>query len=256
MSAAQATTAPSPAAGTGTLLRIDNVSKHFGGFTALDSVNVEIVQGERFGLIGPNGSGKTTQINCITGALLNDSGAITFAGENISRLPAYQRTRRGIARSFQIPRPFKTMTVLENLLIPIDFATGRGLLDRTDVRSEAMAILDKIGLSTKADVLSSQLSQVELRKMELARAMAARPKLLISDEAMAGLSDAEVDEILALLFKLNGEGITVIMIEHIMHAVMTFSSHVVCLDAGKIIAAGAPAEIVNEPRVQEAYLGA
>ena len=241
---------------SGPLLHIDNVGKRFGGFTALDGVRLEIAQGERFGRIGPNGSGKTTLINCITGALKNDTGSIVFSGENISRLPAYQRTRRGIARSFQIPRPFKSMSVLENLLIPIDFATGRGLLERVDVNAEAMAILDKIGLSAKADVLSSQLSQVELRKMELARAMAARPKLLISDEAMAGLSDSEVDEILALLFKLNGEGITVIMIEHIMHAVMTFSQRVVCLDAGKIIAAGTPAEIVNEPRVQEAYLGA
>ena len=241
---------------SGPLLHIDNVGKRFGGFTALDGVRLEIAQGERFGLIGPNGSGKTTLINCITGALKNDTGSIVFSGENISRLPAYQRTRRGIARSFQIPRPFKSMSVLENLLIPIDFATGRGLLERVDVNAEAMTILDKIGLSAKADVLSSQLSQVELRKMELARAMAARPKLLISDEAMAGLSEPEVDEILALLFRLNGEGITVIMIEHIMHAVMTFSQRVVCLDAGKIIAAGTPAEIVNEPRVQEAYLGA
>ena len=241
---------------SGPLLHIDHVGKRFGGFTALDGVRLEIAQGERFGLIGPNGSGKTTLINCITGALKNDTGSIVFSGENISRLPAYQRTRRGIARSFQIPRPFKSMSVLENLLIPIDFATGRGLLERVDVKAEAMTILDKIGLSAKADVLSSQLSQVELRKMELARAMAARPKLLISDEAMAGLSEPEVDEILALLFRLNGEGITVIMIEHIMHAVMTFSQRVVCLDAGKIIAAGTPAEIVNEPRVQEAYLGA
>ena len=241
---------------SGPLLHIDNVGKRFGGFTALDGVKLEIAQGERFGLIGPNGSGKTTLINCITGALRNDTGSIVFAGEEISRLPAYQRTRRGIARSFQIPRPFKSMSVLENLLIPIDFATGRGLLERVDVNAEAMAILDKIGLASKARVLSSELSQVELRKMELARAMAARPKLLISDEAMAGLSDSEVDEILALLFKLNGEGITIIMIEHIMHAVMTFSSRVICLDAGKIIAAGTPATIVNDARVQEAYLGA
>ena len=250
-----AMTAPAASAAP-SLLRVENVSKRFGGFTALDAVNVEIAQGERFGLIGPNGSGKTTLINCITGALLNDGGAIVFAGENISRVPAYRRTRKGIARSFQIPRPFKSMSVLENLLIPIDFATGRGLLGRGDVRAEAMAILDKMGLASKADVVSSQLSQVELRKMELARAMAARPKLLISDEAMAGLSDAEVDEILALLFTLNSEGITVIMIEHIMHAVMTFSQRVVCLDAGKIIAAGAPDTIVNNARVQEAYLGA
>ena len=236
------------------LLRVENVSKHFGGFTALDSVSIDIKPGERFGLIGPNGSGKTTLINCISGALQNDSGNIVFNGENISKLPAFLRTRRGIARSFQIPRPFRSMTVLENLLVPIDFA-GHGQSGAQGM-SEVDAILDKMGLSTKADTMSSQLSQVELRKMELARAMAARPKLLISDEAMAGLSSSEIDEVLTLLFKLNAEGITIIMIEHIMHAVMRFSERIICLDAGRIICEGTPKVIVADARVQEAYLGA
>lgn len=241
---------------TAPLLRAKGVIKKFGGFTALDGVNVEISRAERFGLIGPNGSGKTTLINCISGALWNDGGTIELEGQDISRMPAYQRTRAGIARSFQIPRPFKSMPVIENLLVPIDFAGKLGLLHHAEARAQAIAILEKMGLAAKADSPCSQLSQVELRKLELARALAAKPRLLISDEAMAGLSGSEIDEILDLLFKLNSEGITIIMIEHIMQAVMRFSERVVCLDAGRIICEGKPAEVVANKRVQEAYLGA
>ena len=228
------------------------MSKHFGGFAALSEVSLEVAPGERFGLIGPNGSGKTTLINCVSGALRNESGSIVFDGAEISRLPAYQRTRRGIARSFQIPRPFKSMTVLENLMVGLDFATVGSSLPEEDV---AMSILTRMGLASKAGAPTDTLSQVELRKMELARAMAVRPKLLISDEAMAGLSSSEVDEVLDLLISLGEEDITIIMIEHIMQAVMRFSERVMCLDAGKIIAIGAPAEVMANKRVQEAYLG-
>jgi branched-chain amino acid transport system ATP-binding protein len=239
-----------------TFLQIQNLSKNFGGFTALDKVEVAVARGERFGLIGPNGSGKTTLINCISGALFNDGGSIRFEGEEISRLPAYQRTRRGIARSFQIPRPFGSMSVLENLVVPLEYVVHRGSLHTADTEGEAMEILKGMGLADKADARASTLSQVELRKMELARAMAARPRLLISDEAMAGLSGNEVSEVLELLFKLNAAGITVIMIEHIMQAVMKFSQRVVCLDAGRIICEGTPETIVQNPDVQKAYLGA
>ena len=235
------------------LLEVDKVSKHFGGFTALNAVSVEIAEGERFGLIGPNGSGKTTLINCISGALRNESGAILFQGREVSRLAAFERTRLGIARSFQIPRPFRTMTVLENLLVPTAYV---GHLKDSEGEVEAMRILSAMGLADKARTLASQLSQEELRKLELARAMAARPKLLISDEAMAGLAGAEVDEVLRILFDLNARGITIIMIEHIMQAVMRFSQRVVCLDAGAIICEGTPASIVQNPNVQRAYLGA
>ena len=238
------------------LLRVDNVSKRFGGFTALQDISVEIRPGERFGLIGPNGSGKTTLINCISGTLPNDGGSIMFDGHDVTRLPAYKRTRRGIARSFQVPRPFRSMTVLENLLVAIDFGVESHGLSGGQAAAEVMTILDRIGLADKARVFSGQLSQVELRKMELARAMAARPKLLISDEAMAGLAGAEVDEVLDVLLKLNAEGITVIMIEHIMQAVMRFSQRVMCLDAGRIVCEGTPAEVMDDKRVQEAYLGA
>ncbi|HYL25584.1 MAG TPA: ABC transporter ATP-binding protein [Burkholderiales bacterium] len=235
------------------LLKVSGVSKHFGGFTALSGVSLDITPGERFGLIGPNGSGKTTLINCISGLLRNDAGSIRFQGEDISALPAYQRTRKGIARSFQVPRPFHTMSVLENLLVPSAY-----VVHMTDAEGEAQAmeILGGMGLAGKARLHANQLSQVELRKLELARAMAAKPKLLISDEAMAGLSGSEVDEVLAILFKLNQSGITIIMIEHIMQAVMRFSQRVVCLDAGRIICEGTPASIVKNPDVQKAYLGA
>ena len=235
------------------LLGVQNLSKHFGGFTALNGVSLEIAQGERFGLIGPNGSGKTTLINCISGALWNDSGSIRFQGSEISKLPAYQRTRLGIARSFQIPRPFHSMSVLENLLVPSAYVVHLG---ESEGEAEAMKILAMMGLADKAGAAASQLSQVELRKLELARAMAARPRLLISDEAMAGLAGAEVDEVLKILFELNAQGITIIMIEHIMQAVMRFSQRVVCLDAGAIICEGTPAAIVRNPDVQKAYLGA
>ena len=239
-----------------TLLSVRDVTKHFGGFTALSGVSLEIGRGERFGLIGPNGSGKTTLINCISGALRNDSGSIAFAGEEVSTLPAYQRTRRGIARSFQIPRPFTSMSVLENLIVPLEYVQHRGSLHTADTRSEALEILRMMGLADKAETPSNQLTQIELRKLELARAMAARPRLLISDESMAGLSGNEVEEVLAILRTLNESGITIIMIEHIMQAVMRFSQRVVCLDAGRIICEGTPEQIVQNPEVQRAYLGA
>ena len=241
---------------SGSLLRVAQVSKHFGGFSALAEVSIDIAQGERFGLIGPNGSGKTTLISCISGSLRNDSGSIVFDGHEVSRLPAFQRTRLGIARSFQIPRPFSSMSVLENLLVPLEYVVHRGMLIGADTRAEAMQILESMGLADKADTSSNQLSQVELRKLELARAMAARPRLLISDEAMAGLSSTEIEEVLAILHKLNDSGITIIMIEHIMKAVMGFSQRVICLDAGKIICEGTPESIMKDPEVQKAYLGA
>jgi branched-chain amino acid transport system ATP-binding protein len=236
------------------LLRISALTKRFGGFTALDNVSVEIRPGERFGLIGPNGSGKTTLINCISGAFRTEPGTVTFRDEDITRLQPHLRTRRGIARSFQIPRPFKSMTVAENLMVALDFAADE-LASAAHRRETMMSILTRMGLVSKANVPATKLSQVELRKMELARAMATHPKLLISDEAMAGLSSSEVDEVLDLLMSFAREDITIIMIEHIMQAVMRFSDRVMCLDAGKIIAIGTPAEVMADRRVQEAYLG-
>jgi branched-chain amino acid transport system ATP-binding protein len=236
------------------LLEVDALTKRFGGFTALQRVTLHVKAGERFGLIGPNGSGKTTLINCVSGALAADGGRILFEGQDITTLPAYQRTRLGIVRSFQIPKPFTSMSVLENLGIPLEYAAHRRA-PGADLTAEAREILQMIGLDSKSHLRPAGLNQIEMRKLELARAMAAKPKLLISDEAMAGLSSAEVDDILAILFRLNEQGITVIMIEHIMRAVMRFSERIVVLDAGERIAEGTPEEIVRNPVVEKAYLG-
>ena len=236
------------------LLDVRNVRKHFGGFAALNDVSLQVRRGERFGLIGPNGSGKTTLINCISGTLRTDAGHVVFEGRDITSLPAHRRTRIGIARSFQIPKPFVSMTVIENLKIPLEYAASAHS-HSSDPTRDAREILRLMGLEGKADVVTGGLTQIELRKLELARAMAAKPKLLISDEAMAGLSAAEVDEILAILVELKGRGITVIMIEHIMRAVMRFSERVAVLDAGEKIAEGPPDEIVTNKAVERAYLG-
>jgi len=234
------------------LLDARAVTKRFGGFTALDQVHMEVRAGERFGLIGPNGSGKTTMINCISGTLANEGGEIVFKGVKLDGKKPHQRTRLGIARSFQIPKPFRSLTVLENLGIALEFATGTS---KTEVRDRGMAILETIGLADRAAANAGSLTQIDMRKLELARAMATRPELLISDEAMAGLSSTEVDDILEILFKLNEGGITIIMIEHIMRAVMRFSTRIVVLDAGRKIAEGEPNAIVNDPEVERAYFG-
>ena len=236
------------------VLQVPDLTKTFGGFVALNQVSLHLGRGERLGLIGPNGSGKTTMINCITGALNNDAGSILYEGQEIKALPAYKRARLGIARSFQIPKPFKSMTVLENLCVPLDFA-ARDRGEHHHIHDQAMEVLQMIGFADRAHELSADLTQVDLRKLELARAMAAKPTLLISDEAMAGLSSSEVDEILEILLTLNEQGVAVIMIEHIMRAVMRFSQRIVVLDAGLKIAEGTPEEIVQNPDVERAYLG-
>ena len=211
--------------------------------------------GERLGIIGPNGSGKTTLINCICGALSSDTGSIGFDGFDVTRLAAHRRARLGIARSFQVPRPFSSMTLAENIAVPLEYVAHRPSLHRAEVSTQARAILAQMGLADRADALTGTLTQVDLRKLELARALATRPRLLILDEVMAGLSSVEVDEMLGIILDLSRQGVTIMMIEHIMRAIMRFSERVVCLDAGRIMAEGTPAQIVQDPEVQRIYLG-
>jgi branched-chain amino acid transport system ATP-binding protein len=233
------------------LLSVRAMEKNFGAVRALGPVDVDLKPRERLGLIGPNGSGKTTLINCITGLFPPDAGTIVFKGVDITGEPAYRRARRGLSRSFQIPRPFAGMTVLENLLVPMDYlkTSHRNEVERAD------EVLQSVGLKARRNDPAEALSQLELRKLELARALAAEPEILIADEAMAGLSEAEIDDILALLFRLNEAGVAVVMIEHIMHAVMRFSERMICLETGKIIAEGTPSEIAGNPIVQKVYFG-
>jgi branched-chain amino acid transport system ATP-binding protein len=240
------------------LLEVQDLSKRFGGFVALDGIALDVNQGERVGLIGPNGSGKSTLVNCICGTLTNESGTVRFNGESMDGLVTHQRTRRGIARSFQLPRPFATLTVAENLRVPMLYTVNArpgARLSSAELDARCHELLQLVTLEDKAANLPRDLTQVEMRKLELARAMAADPKLLIADESMAGLSNSEVNDIVALLIRLNERGITIIMIEHIMRAVMTFSQRLVVLVSGKKIADGAPDVVIRDPEVERAYLG-
>jgi branched-chain amino acid transport system ATP-binding protein len=225
------------------------VEKSFGAVKALAGINLQLGAGERLGIIGPNGSGKTTLINCITGVLRPDRGEIHLAGRDVTRLPPHRRARLGLARTFQIPQPFTGMTVIENLLVPLDYAGG------DDREGRAVEVLRSVGLHNRKDDLSETLSQLELRKLELARALVGNPRVLIADEAMAGLSEAEIDDVLTILFALNESGVAIIMIEHIMHAVMRFSQRIMCLETGGLIAEGTPAAVAEDPLVQKVYFG-
>ncbi|WP_149537694.1 ABC transporter ATP-binding protein [Siccirubricoccus phaeus] len=244
MSAALQDPAPAP------LLRAEKVGKRFGGFVALAEVDLVLRPGERLGLIGPNGSGKSTFVNCISGDFAQHDGSVTLAGAKLDGLKPHARARRGLARTFQLPQPFRSLTVLENVRVPLLF--GGHAADATE---RAMACLEQVELAAKAARLPRELTQVEQRRLELARAIALDPQLLIADEAMAGLSHAEVDQIIALLLRLNAAGTAVIMIEHIMRAVTEFSERLIVFVAGRKIADGAPREVLAMPEVEGAYLG-
>jgi branched-chain amino acid transport system ATP-binding protein len=239
------------------LLAIDNLGKRFGGFVALESVSLAVHAGERVGLIGPNGSGKSTLVNCICGTMRNEAGSVRFDGRPLDGAAAHQRTRLGLARTFQLPRPFASLSLIDNMRIPLLYAVAARSQRRAaaDIEARCLALLREVGLDGKARRLPRDLTQVEMRKLELARAMAAEPKLLIADECMAGLTHSEVEDILSLLKRLNAEGVTIVLIEHIMRAVMSFSQRLVVLVSGRKIADGAPDEVVRDSEVERAYLG-
>ncbi len=239
------------------LLAIDNLGKRFGGFVALDNISLSVTPGERLGLIGPNGSGKSTLVNCICGTLRNEQGSVRFDGRKLDGLEAHQRTRLGLSRSFQLPRPFLSLSLADNIRVPLLYTVAaRGAVHgKQEIDDKCFALLREVGLDSKARLLPRDLTQVEMRKLELARAMAAEPKLLIADEAMAGLTHSEVEDILTLLLRLNEQGVTIILIEHIMRAVMSFSRRLVVLVSGKKIADGLPDAVMRDPEVERAYLG-
>jgi branched-chain amino acid transport system ATP-binding protein len=238
------------------LLNIDNLGKRFGGFVALDNISISVAAGERVGLIGPNGSGKSTLVNCICGTLRNEAGSVRFDGRLLNGATAHQRTRAGLARTFQLPRPFMSLTLVEHMRIPLLYTVAaRGGRHAHEIEARSLELLREVGLEAKAHLLPRDLTQVEMRKLELARAMAAEPKLLIADESMAGLTHSEVEDILALLKRLNAAGVTVILIEHIMRAVMSFSQRLIVLVSGRKIADGNPEDVMRDPEVERAYLG-
>ena len=242
----------------GAILSVSGLGKRFGGFVALESIDLTVANGERLGLIGPNGSGKSTLVNCLCGTLHNETGSIVFDGRKLDGLIAHERTRLGLARSFQLPKPFHTLNLIDNLRVPLLYTVNARPghhLSAAEVEARCHELLREVGLGNKARRMPRDLTQVEMRKLELARAVATQPRLLFADEAMAGLSHAEIDEILEVLFRLNEAGITIVLIEHIMAAVMKFSTRLIVLVAGQKIADGAPQEVVRNPEVEKAYLG-
>jgi len=235
-----------------TLLHIDTISKRFRGLVAVDRVSCEVAQGEIFAVIGPNGAGKTTLFNMIAGALSPNEGAITFAGERIDALRPDEVCRRGIARTFQIVRPFPALTVEENVLVG-------ALLRNSDVaRATATAqdVLRRLDLFDKRTQVAKSLTLPDRKRLEVARALATSPRLLLLDEVMAGLRPTETDRMVAILRELNAAGLTILLIEHVMRAVMALANRVLVLHHGAPIALGKPADVTRDPAVVESYLGA
>lgn len=235
------------------LLSLQGVSKRFGGLQALQDVTFDLPQGQILGLIGPNGAGKTTLFNAINGVYPPESGRIVFRDRDVTRLKPYHLAKMGMARTHQIVRPLNELSVRENVMVGACF--GHENQDLGSAARIADEVLEFVGLGSRADQLASSLNVAQKKRLEMARALAARPYLLLLDEVLAGLNHAEIDNMVQTVLKIREQGITIIMIEHVMKAMMNVSDRIVVLDYGQQIAEGSPEAITNDPKVVEAYLG-
>lgn len=233
------------------MLRLIRVTKRFGGLVAVDRVSFDVMEGEILGLIGPNGAGKTTLFNVISGLYKPDEGRIVFRGVDITRWPAHKRAKLGIARTFQIVRPLSNLTVIDNVLV----GALQKLRDVDEALAKAEEVLERVGLYEKRYMRAGALNVVEKKRLELARALATDPVLLLLDEVAAGLNPREVEDLLELLRETNRSGVTMIMVEHVMKAVMGIADRIVVLHHGRLLAEGTPKEVSSNPAVIEAYLG-
>ena len=234
------------------LLQLESISRSFGSLKVTDGLTLSVAPGEALGIIGPNGAGKTTLMNLIAGDLPPDAGTIRFDGRDITRLAAPQRCRAGIARSYQIPQPFVGLTVLENVLVGAVFGAGHG---ERAARGLALRALERTGLATKANRLAGSLPLLDRKRLELARALATEPKLLLLDEIAGGLTEHEVHELLDTIRAIRAEGVTIVWIEHIVHALLAIVDRLVALDFGLMITQGEPQAVMADPAVREIYMG-
>ena len=235
-----------------TILEVAGISKTFGSLKVIDGFDFELAEGEALGIIGPNGAGKSTLFNLITGSLQPNSGSISFEGADITQIPAYRRCRLGIGRSYQIPHPFGGMTVFENLLVGAAFGKNQSEVQSYDACAR---ILDLTGLLEKSNVLAGQLTLLERKRLELARALATSPKALLLDEIAGGLTEPEIQELIQTIRIIRSENISVIWIEHIVHALMSVVDRLIVINFGKKLEDGDPETVIKSPEVQEVYMG-
>ena len=234
------------------LLAVSDLKKAFGAVIVADATSFEVRPGEAVGILGPNGAGKTSLFNLITGALRPDGGTITFEGADITALPAAQRCKSGIARSFQVPQSFVGMTVFENALVGATQGAG---MRRAEAEAHALAVLEDTGLMPKANVRAGALTLLERKRLEMARALSARPKLLLLDEIAGGLTEAECEALIETIKRVHASGTTIIWIEHVVHALLAVVERLIVIDFGKKIAEGPPKTIMESREVREIYLG-
>lgn len=235
------------------LLAVSDVSKRFGGVVALDGVTMEINDGEILGLVGPNGSGKSTLINVLSGFYPADRGRVSFGGDDATDIPAHKLAALGIARTYQIPRPFDTMTPRQNIAVSYMFGRSRHSFD--GAQEAAQEWLDFTGLGGVADLGVGELTLHQLKFLELARALATKPSLLLLDEVLAGLNPSEIDESVEMIRRIHAQGITILIVEHVVRAVNALSDRLVVLNHGAVIAEGEPGAVMSDPAVVTAYLG-
>jgi branched-chain amino acid transport system ATP-binding protein len=237
------------------ILEARGVTKKFGGLAAVSEVSFDLQDGEILGLIGPNGSGKTTLVNVVTGALGYSDGEVRFRGDSIRGLPSFEIGRRGVSRTFQVVKPFRTLTVRENVMVGALFGARGGARALAEARRQADAVLEFVALAHRADASAEGLNVPERKRMELARALAMRPTVLFLDEVMAGLNPAEIDAAVRLIRQIRDRGISLVVIEHVMKAIRDVSDRILVLFHGEKLTEGPPAEVLNNPDVISAYLG-